>query len=137
MKSKILIVDDDADFIEILRLHLEDKGYRILSALSAREGWKMVGKEKPDLIIVDLMMEHLDSGMDLSQKVKGDPRYASIPILMLTSISRDTGMDFAPRSPEDLKKLKVDDFATKPIQAKALAEKVEKLLARKGQRSAS
>ena len=128
---KILIVDDDLDFIEISRLHLEAKGYQVLSASSGREGWKMVEKEEPDLIILDLMMEKLDAGMALSQKIKGHPRFASIPILMLTSISRDTGMDFTPRTSEDLKKLKVDDFHTKPIKGKILLEKVEKWLSPK------
>jgi CheY-like chemotaxis protein len=127
---KILIVDDDLDFIEISRINLEGKGYQVLSASNGQEGWKRVEKERPDLIIMDLMMEKLDAGMALSQKIKSHPRYASIPILMLTSISRDTGMDFAPRTAEDLKKLKVDDFHTKPIKAKALLEKVGKLLGR-------
>jgi CheY-like chemotaxis protein len=125
---KILIVDDDLDFIEISRINLERKGYQVRSASDGKEGWKRVEKERPDLIIMDLMMEKLDAGMALSQKIKSHPRYASIPILMLTSISRDTGMDFAPRTAEDLKKLKVDDFHTKPIKAKTLLEKVEKLL---------
>ncbi len=125
---KILIVDDDLDFIEISRINLEGKGYQVRSASDGQEGWKRVEKERPDLIIMDLMMEKLDAGMALSQKIKSHPRYASIPILMLTSISRDTGMDFAPRTAEDLKKLKVDDFHTKPIKAKTLLEKVEKLL---------
>jgi len=127
---KILIVDDDMDFIEISRLNLEGKGYQVRSASNGKEGWKMVEKERPDLIIMDLMMEKLDAGMALSQKIKSHPRYASIPILMLTSISRDTGMDFAPRTAEDLKKLKVDDFHTKPIKAKTLVEKVGRLLGR-------
>lgn len=127
---KILIVDDDMDFIEISRLNLEGKGYQVRSASNGKEGWKMVEKERPDLIIMDLMMEKLDAGMALSQKIKSHPQYASIPILMLTSISRDTGMDFAPRTPEDLKKLKVDDFHTKPIKAKTLVEKVGRLLGR-------
>lgn len=125
---KILIIDDDLDFIEISRISLEGKGYQVRSASDGKEGWKRVEKERPDLIIMDLMMEKLDAGMALSQKIKSHPRYASIPILMLTSISRDTGMDFAPRTAEDLKKLKVDDFHTKPIKAKTLLEKVEKLL---------
>ena len=129
--KKILIVDDDLDFIEISRLHLEAKGYRVLSASSGKEGWKMVEKEEPDLIILDLMMEKLDAGMVLSHKVKSHPRFASTPILMLTSISRDTGMDFTPRTEEDLKKLNVDDFHTKPIKGKILLEKVEKWLGRK------
>jgi CheY-like chemotaxis protein len=128
---KILIVDDDLDFVEISKLSLERSGYQIQSAPNAKEGWKMVEKEKPDLIIMDLMMEHLDAGMVLSQKIKNHPRYSSIPILMLTSITRDTGLDFTPRTAEDLKKLNVDDFSMKPIKAKALLEKVEKLLARR------
>ena len=128
---KILIVDDDLDFIEISRLNLEGKVYQVRSATDGKEGWKMVEKEKPDLIIVDLMMERLDAGVALSQKIKSHHRYGSIPILMLTSICRDTGMDFTPRTAEDLKKLKVDDFHTKPIKAKTLLEKVEKLLSLK------
>jgi CheY-like chemotaxis protein len=130
-KAKVLIVDDDLDFIEIGKLSLEGKGYRVFSAYSAKEGWKMVEKEKPDLIILDLMMERLDSGMALSQQIKNHRQYASTPILMLTSISRDTGMDFTPQTGEDLKQLNVDDFSTKPIKTKALLEKVEKLLAQR------
>ncbi len=127
---KVLIVDDDPDFIEIGKLSLEGKGYQVLSASSGREGWEMVEKETPDLVILDLMMEDLDAGMTLSRRIKTHPRYGSIPILMLTSISRETGMDFTPRTEEDLRKLKVDDFHPKPIKVKVLQEKVEKLLSR-------
>jgi CheY-like chemotaxis protein len=133
-KAKILVVDDDLDFIEISKLSLEGQGYQILSAFNAKEGWKMVEKQKPDLIIMDLMMERLDSGMALSQKIKGHPQYTAIPILMLTSIARDTGMDFTPRTGEDLRKLNVDDFSSKPIKVHVLLEKVEKLLAKKSKR---
>jgi len=130
-RAKILVVDDDLDFIEISKLSLESQGYRVFSAFNAQQGWKMVAKEKPDLIILDLMMERLDSGMALGQQIKNHPRYGPIPILMLTSISRDTGMDFAPRTPEDLKQLPVDDFCSKPIKVQVLLEKVGKLLAKK------
>ncbi len=133
-KAKILVVDDDLDFIEISKLSLEGQGYQILSAFNAKEGWKMVEKQKPDLIIMDLMMERLNSGMALSQQIKGHPQYTAIPILMLTSISRDTGMDFTPRTGEDLRKLNVDDFSSKPIKVHVLLEKVEKLLAKKSKR---
>ncbi len=128
---KVLIVDDDPDFIEIGRLSLEGKGYRVLSASTGGEGWEMVEKETPDLIILDLMMEDLDAGMTLSNRVKSHPQYANIPILMLTSICRETGMDFTPRSEEDLRKMKVDDFHSKPIKVKILLDKVEKLLSRR------
>ncbi len=130
LQPKILIVDDDADFIEITKFALEGKGYRVFSAESGAEGWEQANREHPDLIIMDLMMESLDAGMALSQKIKS--RFPSIPILMLTSISRETGMDFTPQTEQDLKQLHVDDFSTKPIKAKSLLEKVEHLLARKG-----
>lgn len=128
---KILIVDDDPDFIEIGRLSLEGKGYEILSASSGREGWELVQRESPDLVILDLMMEDLDAGMTLSHKIKTDPRHAGTPILMLTSIARETGMDFTPRTEEDLRKLRVDDYHSKPIKVRTLLEKVDKLLARR------
>ncbi len=128
---KILIVDDDPDFIDIGKLSLEGQGYRVLSASSGRQGWEMVEKETPDLVILDLMMEDLDAGMTLSKRIKGHPRYQNIPILMLTSISRETGMDFTPRTEEDLRKLNVDDFHSKPIKVKLLREKVAKLLSRR------
>jgi CheY-like chemotaxis protein len=128
---KILIVDDDPDFVEIGRLSLEGKGYEIFSASTGREGWEMVERERPDLVILDLMMEDLDAGMKLSHKIKADPRHAGTMILMLTSIARETGMDFTPRTEDDLRKLKVDDFHTKPIKVKTLLEKVEKMLARR------
>jgi CheY-like chemotaxis protein len=129
-KIKILIVDDDWDFIEISRFSLEAQGYEVLEATTAKDGWKILGKEKPDLIIMDLMMENLDSGMALSAKIKKHAQFSSIPILMLTSITRETGLDFTPRNGEDLRHLHVDDFSTKPIKSKQLLEKVAKLLAR-------
>ena len=131
LPAKVLIIDDDWDFIEISRFSLEAKGYRVLSAESAEEGWKVLEKEKPDLILMDLMMEDLDSGVVLSRKIKSHPQYAAIPILMLTSIARDTGMEVSPRSAEDFRHLNVDDFGTKPLKSKLLLEKVEKLLSRR------
>jgi len=125
---KVLVVDDDKDFIEIIRLSLESRGYRVICARNGKEGWKMLKKEKPDVVILDLMMERLDSGMALSRKIKNHPEYGAIPILMLTSMSRETGLDFSPRSRKDLDQLHVDDFCTKPIKMKILWEKLERLL---------
>jgi CheY-like chemotaxis protein len=70
---KILIVDDDLDFMEISKLSLERQGYKIQSAPNAKEGWKMVEKEKPDLILMDQMMEHLDAGMAQPEDQKSPP----------------------------------------------------------------
>lgn len=125
---KVLVVDDDKDFIEIVRLSLKNRGYRVICARSGKEGWKKLESDKPDVVILDLMMERLDSGMALSRKIKEHPEYATLPILMLTSMSRETGLDFSPRSPKDLDQLHVDDFCPKPIKMKTLLEKLERLL---------
>jgi CheY-like chemotaxis protein len=132
--AEILIIDDDQDFVEISKLALAGKGYRIRAAGSTPEAWKLLERKPPDLIILDLMMERLDSGMDLGQRIKNHPRLCSVPILMLSSISRETGMDFTPQTPEDLMQMHVDDFSTKPVKAKVLIEKVERLLALRGAR---
>jgi CheY-like chemotaxis protein len=129
-KIKVLIVDDDEDFIAISRFSLESQGYQVLAATSAKEGWRVIKKEYPQLIILDLMMENMDAGMVLSQKIKKNPRFSSIPILMLTSIARDTGINFSPRNAEDLRHLHVDEFGIKPIKGKLLVEKVTRLLSR-------
>ncbi len=125
---KVLVVDDDKDFIEIIRLSLESQGYRVIGARSGKEGWKMLERDKPDVVILDLMMEQLDSGMALSRKIKEHPEYGTIPILMLTSMSRETGLDFTPRSRKDLDQLHVNDFCAKPIKMRNLLEKLERLL---------
>lgn len=125
---KILIVDDDEDFIEITRFSLEGRGYRVISAQSGEDGWKMMEKEKPDLVILDLMMEKLDAGMALSQQIKSHPEYRKTPVLMLTSMAREIGLDFSPRSDAEHRELHVDDFCMKPIKMKTLLDKVEKLL---------
>jgi iron only hydrogenase large subunit-like protein len=110
----VSIMPCTAKKFECVRPEMRDSGFQDVDyVLTTRELARMIKS----------------AGMVLSQKIKNHPQYSSISILMLTSITRDTGLDFIPRPGEDLKKLNVDDFSMKPIKAKVLLEKVEKLLA--------
>jgi len=128
-KAKILLVDDDPDFVEMHKAVLENNGYAVVVARSGREGMDKVRTELPDLIILDLMLEKHDTGFSLSRKIKSDPLFRKIPILMVTSVAEATGYRFSLR--EDGYWMKTDEFLDKPVEPKLLLSKVGELLRRK------
>ena len=124
--GKILLVDDDPDFLEMHKAVLQNHGYDVLTATSGQEGLDRVRAEIPDLIILDLMMEKHDAGFSFSKTVKTDPLFRKIPILMVTSVAEATGFRFSLE--EDGYWMKTDDFLDKPVMPKILLERVDKLL---------
>jgi len=124
--GKILLVDDDPDFLEMHKAVLENRGYEVSTATSAQEGLGRVRAEMPDLIILDLMMEKHDAGFSFSQTIKTDPLFRKIPILMVTSVAEATGYRFS--FEEDGYWMKTDDFLNKPVPPEVLLEAVDKLL---------
>ena len=132
-QPKILIVDDDEGLVEAMKVILETKHYEVVTAYNKEEGMQQVRDSKPDLIILDVMMDHMTDGFQVSRELKSDPQTAHIPILMLTAIHRELDNKFSPGfvrySPEtDDEYLPVDDFVDKPIQPSDLLDRVEKLL---------
>jgi CheY-like chemotaxis protein len=125
--KKILIIDDDVDFVESTRVVLEAKGYKVSSAGNRDEGFEKVKQIFPDLILMDVMMEKMSDGFDLSRKLKSEEKYKDIPILMLTAIGEKTGFGFSDVAGDKLW-LPVDDYAEKPVSPEKLIAKVEKLL---------
>jgi DNA-binding response OmpR family regulator len=125
--AKILIVDDDQDIVESLKVVLEDKGYKVVSAPDGSKGLKAVERENPDLIILDVMMESGDKGFDVAREIKENKKSAAIPILMLTAIEEKTGVSFKNEAGNE-NWLPVDDYAEKPIKPDDLIARVEKLL---------
>lgn len=127
-KPKILLVDDDADFIDVNKAVLENHGFDVVAAFSGREGLGKVKFEQPDLIVLDLMLERHDSGFAFAKAVKADPLYKKIPILMLTSVTGSTGYDFS----QDLDGywMKTDSYVSKPLSPEELIERVEELLSK-------
>ena len=128
--AKILIVDDDPDIVEAMKVVLEDKNYKVASAKSGEEGLKKVKSDKPDLIILDIMMETGDKGFDVARALKRDKNYKNIPILMLTAIKERTGLDFKNEAGDETW-LPVDDYVEKPLKPDELLAKVETLLAKR------
>ncbi|RKY05029.1 response regulator [Candidatus Poribacteria bacterium] len=134
--ARILIIEDDLDFVESLRLPLESRGHQVEVAESGKVGLQKVKEFEPDLIILDVMMETDTEGFHVAYQLRNpDPsseyaKYSDIPIIMLTAISQKTKMAFDPKKDEDF--LPVDEFIEKPVRPDVLLEKVEKLLKEKG-----
>ena len=126
----ILIVDDDPDFIEITKAIFETKQYQVRSAEDPDEGLAMLEEEIPDLLILDVMMGRGAGGFILARKIRKDSRFDHVPILMLTSMTEQTGFSI-PGERISEKFLPVDDYIEKGIEPHVLLEKVEQQLARK------
>ena len=117
----IAVIDDDPDIREATSLVLNSKGYEVITASNPDEGYKLVTEKKPDLIILDVMMDEPDDGFFLAQRFRKEK--ITTPILMYTSVSKTIGMDFGV---SDM--VPVDDFVEKPITPDTLIQKVDKLL---------
>ena len=123
--SKILIVDDDPDFVEATRIVLEGAGYDTVSAANGDESLRVVRAEKPDLIILDVIMSTILDGLNVSQQLQGDPEHKDIPIIMVTSIANT---DYAALFPTD-EYVHINTFLTKPVLPDRLLREVKRLLA--------
>jgi CheY-like chemotaxis protein len=124
--SKILIVDDDPDVVAASRLVLEREGYAVESAATAGAGLQAVEDLNPDLLVLDVMMEEPDDGLRLARELRR--RGYSLPILMLTSVNRATGMSID----KDEEIVPVDEFLDKPADPSTLVRLVKSLLETRG-----
>jgi CheY-like chemotaxis protein len=122
--SKILIVDDDPDFVETTRIVLEGAGHETVSAASGDESLRVVRAEKPDLIVLDVIMSSILDGLNVSQQLQNDPELKDIPIIMVTSIANT---DYAALFPTD-EYVHINTFLTKPVLPDRLLREVSRLL---------
>ncbi len=128
MAAKVLVVDDDPDIVEGMRLTLESAGYKVLSASSGKEGLELARKEKPGLVLLDVMMETLSEGFHVAYELKQDPVLKSVPIVMVTAVGKESGIDFAKEAGSEY--IQADAFLEKPVEPKKLLEVVGKFLKR-------
>jgi DNA-binding response OmpR family regulator len=126
-RAGILIIDDDPDISEAMKVILENKGYGVRTARDGAEGMEQIGAAKPDLIILDVMMNTSREGFILSRELKDNPEYENIPILMLTAVKERTGLDFRPAAGDE-SWLPVDEYLDKPVKPDLLLGTVESLL---------
>ncbi len=128
--SKVLIIDDDLDVTEVMRIVLGKHGHTVSAAADGREGLVKTRAEKPDLVILDVMLPGGPDGFEVARELRQDPRVKDIPILMLTAIKDKTGLDFQ-KEAGDPDWLPVDDYCNKPLDYEVLLEKVKTLLLKK------
>ena len=121
--AKILIVDDDPDIVDAGRLVLEREGYQVESASNRADGMKALAEVKPDLLILDVMMEEPDDGLRMAREIRKGGN--DLPIIMLTSINAAMGLNID----KDEEMVPVDEFQPKPVDPQTLIAKVKKLLA--------
>jgi len=120
MAKRILIVDDEVQLVEMVKMRLEAAGYEIISAYDGQEGFDKAKKDKPDLIILDLMLPKMD-GYKVCGLLKNDARYSKIPIIMFTARVQDEDMRLG-------KDLGAEEYVTKPFDPKILLSKIKELL---------
>lgn len=130
--KKILMIDDDRNLVTVFRLVCEAKGFEFGAAYSAAEGLKKIKAFEPDLIVLDVIMEDFVAGFRVVSELRtGGPesdyaKYAKTPILMLTSVSTKTNVDFKDRVGTAL--LPVDAFMEKPVKPTEILARIDSLL---------
>jgi len=128
-KAKILLVDDDIDFVEATKIVLESKPYEVIVAYEGDEALRKAREENPDLILLDIIMPVKD-GFTAAEQFKKDPQLSKIPVVMLTSYSSRRGGTSIPVSRGF--ELEAEDYVEKPVSPEELLNKVEQYLKRAG-----
>jgi len=126
-KPKIVVTDDDPEIRDTLQAMLETRGYAAVIAADRDEGMATIRRERPDLVILDVMMQSWQDGFEMSREMKKDPELKNIPILMLTAVGERTGIDVK-SSAGDPTWLPVDTFLEKPVAPSLLFTRIEELL---------
>jgi two-component system response regulator VicR len=120
---RVVCIEDEPEMIDLVKLILGRKGFQVTGAMGGREGLEVIARDKPDIVLLDLMMPDMD-GWEVYQKMKADDAMRTIPVIVVTakaqSIDKVLGLHIA----------KVDDYITKPFGPQELLESVEKVIAR-------
>jgi two-component system, OmpR family, response regulator len=126
MSQTILVVDDDVDYQSALRVQLENAGYQVVIADSLSDGLSTLAKLRPDLAIVDLMLEHMDGGFTLCYQIKSVDE--KIPVILVTGVHSRTGIEFDAATDEERSWIKADVMLEKPVRFEHLASEIRRLL---------
>lgn len=118
--KKIFLVDDEKDMVEVVTSRLRSNNYDVITAYDGQEALNKAHKEKPDLIILDLMLPKMD-GYKVCGLLKSDSRYAKIPIIVFTARAQESDIKLA-------KEVGADAYITKPFESQALIAKIKELL---------
>jgi len=125
-KKRILLIDDDIDFIEIMKPQLNNLGFEVTEANSKQEALDLFASSKPDIVITDLMMENYDTGFEIAYHIKKIDK--SIPVILVTNVTQEIGLKFFPANDDERKWIKADLVLNKPIRIGQLIKEIHKLL---------
>ncbi len=122
--ARILVVDDDPDFVEIMRTILEANDYEVISAANGNQGLAQVKAHKPDLMILDIMMSTVLDGLHVSEMLSQDPDARYMPVIMVSSIADTPYAHVFPMEEQP----HMDAWLSKPVEPRALLDKIAELL---------
>jgi CheY-like chemotaxis protein len=122
----ILVVDDDADFLLQMKTGLLKAGFTVLTADGQSAAEAILKTQKPDLAILDLMMEQMDGGFALAYHIK--KRNPRIPVILVTAVAHETGLEFDAATDEERSWVKADAFMAKPVRFEQLLREIARLL---------
>ncbi len=122
MAKKILIIDDDRDFVDAMVTLLETKGYGIATSFSGKEGFEKAKVQKPDLILLDVMMTHKSEGFDIARALSAEPGTKDVPVVLITGIRKEMSLPFG--FEPDAEWLPVKAVLEKPVKPEALLKAV-------------
>ncbi len=125
-KKTILIVDDDVDYLFQMREGIRDMGFDVITAGTQKEAEDIIERTRPDLAILDLMMENQDTGFILGHRIK--TKYPDVPVIIVSAVTAETGMLFDVTTEEERDWIKADLFLDKGIRMDQLHREIKKLL---------
>ncbi|MGD2040050.1 MAG: response regulator [Anaerolineae bacterium] len=122
---KVLVVDDDPDFVKVTSKVLTKAGYEVVSAANGAKALQAMRQESPDVVLLDIMMSYILDGLDVSREMAEDPQLKDIPVIMVTSL---TGVKGSGMFPTD-EYIPVDEWLSKPVDPETLVDRVSSALA--------
>jgi CheY-like chemotaxis protein len=122
--AKILVVDDDPDFVEIMRTILESNDYNVVTAANGEQALAQVKAQRPDLMLLDIMMSSVLDGLNVSEQLALDPEARFMPVIMVSSIAETHYAHVFPMGEQP----HMDAWMSKPVDPKVLLAKVAELL---------
>jgi CheY-like chemotaxis protein len=122
---KVLVVDDDPDFVKVTSKVLTKAGYEVVSAANGAKALQAMRQESPDVVLLDIMMSYILDGLDVSREMAEDPQLRDIPVIMVTSL---TGVKGSGMFPTD-EYIPVDEWLSKPVDPETLLDRVSSTLA--------
>ena len=118
----VLVVDDDPDFLEFIRIVLESTDYHVVTSVTVENGLEVIRQQRPDLVIVDVMISYILDGLSLVREMQEDPALKDIPLIMISAIMSAEDLGELPSSPS------ADAFMTKPVDPMELLSEVRRLI---------